>query len=82
MIQNNSNNKIRIRLNPENRNQFRNMINQFGQSKSFIPFYDVMTADKIDYVYYYPETEHSVPALLDPVLDERIHTKAQSVSPD
>ena len=74
--------KIRTRLTPENRNQFRNNIKKFGQSKNLIPFYGVKMHDKIGDVYYCPETKRCISAIVDPVSGKRTLNKAQPVGPN
>jgi hypothetical protein len=74
--------KIRTRLTPENRDQFRNNIKKFGQSKNLIPFYGVEMHDKIGDVYYCPETKRCISAIVDPVSGKRTLNKAQPVGPN
>ena len=74
--------KIRTRLTPENQNQFRNNIKEFGQSKNLIPFYSVKMHDKIGDVYYCPETKRCISAIVDGVSGKRTLNKAQPVGPN
>jgi hypothetical protein len=72
--------KIRTRLTPENRNQFRDNLKEFGQNKDLVSFYDVQIRGQKGDVYYHPETRLCIGIKIDSDSGERILTKAQPVN--
>lgn len=74
-------NKIRTRLNPENRDQFRENVNEFGKNPNLVPFYDVLIRNKPGDIYYCPITQRCIATQNDPVTGTRTLIKAQPMSP-
>jgi hypothetical protein len=68
--------KIRTRLTPENRNQFRNNLQEFGHNSDLVPFYNISIRGKKNDVYYCSETKPCITAVINPETGRRQLIKA------
>ena len=69
--------KIRTRLSPKNRNQFRKNLEQFGQNQNLVTFYDANIRGEIGDLYYCPITQRCIATKNDPDTGKQMFIRAQ-----
>lgn len=65
---------------PENQDQLRKNLEEFGKNPNLVPFYNVLVRGENGDVYYCPETERCIATQNHPSTGKRTLIKAQPLS--